>query len=46
MPKIPIKKIVAREILESRGIPTVEVTVETSKGLGTFGVPSGASMGA
>ena len=36
----------AREILDSRGEPTVEVSVFTEKGnKGTFGVPSGASTG-
>ncbi|MBI3952558.1 MAG: phosphopyruvate hydratase [Candidatus Doudnabacteria bacterium] len=45
MTKIPIKNIVARQIFDSRGEPTVEVKVETSKGVGVFGVPSGASTG-
>src|SRR3989338_5037578 len=45
MPKIPIKKIFARQILDSRGIPTVEVAVETTKGTGVFGVPGGISTG-
>ncbi len=45
MPNIPIKQVTARQILDSRGNPTVEVTVATSKGSGTFGVPSGASTG-
>ncbi|MBI4363405.1 MAG: phosphopyruvate hydratase [Candidatus Doudnabacteria bacterium] len=45
MPKIPIKNIVARQILDSRGLPTVEVNVETAKGFGVFGVPSGVSTG-
>jgi len=36
----------AREILDSRGNPTVEVSVFTESGnVGTFGVPSGASTG-
>ena len=36
----------AREILDSRGNPTVEVSVFTESGnIGTFGVPSGASTG-
>ncbi len=36
----------AREILDSRGNPTVEVSVFTENGnVGTFGVPSGASTG-
>jgi len=38
--------IKAREILDSRGNPTVEVSVKTEKGnKGVFGVPSGASTG-
>lgn len=45
MPKAPIKRIHARQILDSRGNPTVEVVVETSSARGVFGVPSGASTG-
>lgn len=45
MPKI--SKIHAREILDSRGNPTVEVDVVLDDGsLGRAGVPSGASTGA
>lgn len=41
-----IKKIHAREILDSRGNPTVEVDVVTENGiLGRAAVPSGASTG-
>ena len=41
-----IKKIVAREILDSRGNPTVEVDVLLESGvLGRASVPSGASTG-
>jgi enolase len=40
-----IQKIHAREILDSRGNPTVEVDVFTPKGFGRAGVPSGASTG-
>ena len=41
-----IEVIVAREILDSRGNPTVEVEVELSDGsLGRAAVPSGASTG-
>lgn len=40
-----IQKIYAREILDSRGNPTVEVTVMTAKNWGWFMVPSGASTG-
>ena len=41
-----INKIHAREILDSRGNPTVEVTVVTDRGSeGTASVPSGASTG-
>jgi enolase len=42
-----IKNIKAREILDSRGNPTVEVGVELESGtLGVAAVPSGASTGA
>lgn len=42
-----IKKIMAREILDSRGNPTVEARVELINGLmGRAAVPSGASTGA
>ena len=42
-----IKKIYAREILDSRGNPTVEVEVELESGVKTSAaVPSGASTGA
>lgn len=42
-----IKEIYAREILDSRGNPTVEVEVTTeSGGFGRAAVPSGASTGA
>jgi enolase len=41
-----IKKIYAREILDSRGNPTVEVEVSLESGsIGNFMVPSGASTG-
>lgn len=41
-----IVDIKAREILDSRGNPTIEVSVFTEKGnVGVFGVPSGASTG-
>ena len=41
-----IVKIVGRQILDSRGNPTVEVDVYTSNGiLGRAAVPSGASTG-
>ena len=41
-----IKKIKAREILDSRGNPTVEVDVTLENGiLGRASVPSGASTG-
>lgn len=40
-----IKNIVAREILDSRGNPTVETDVITSKGVFRSAVPSGASTG-
>jgi enolase len=41
-----IEKIVAREILDSRGNPTVEVDVTLESGIiGRASVPSGASTG-
>ncbi len=40
-----IKSIMAREILDSRGNPTVEVICETDDGFFVDGVPSGASTG-
>ncbi|MFQ6120767.1 MAG: phosphopyruvate hydratase, partial [Methanosarcinales archaeon] len=43
--KLAIEKIKAREILDSRGNPTVEVDVYTSLGFGRASVPSGASTG-
>jgi enolase len=44
---VKIKDIVAREILDSRGHPTVEVEVVLENGaMGRAGVPSGASTGA
>ncbi len=42
-----IKEVYAREILDSRGNPTVEVEVELECGaVGRAGIPSGASTGA
>ncbi|KKU44676.1 MAG: Enolase [Microgenomates group bacterium GW2011_GWA2_46_7] len=44
MPKIT--RIVAREIIDSRAIPTIEVSVLTDSGhFGTASIPSGASTG-
>ena len=43
---IPIEGVSALEILDSRGNPTIAVTVETAVGSGTAAVPSGASTGA
>lgn len=40
-----IKNVEAREILDSRGNPTIEVNIETSKGVFRSSVPSGASVG-
>ena len=41
-----IAKVVGRQILDSRGNPTVEVDVYTSSGImGRAAVPSGASTG-
>ncbi|GIY78040.1 enolase [Caerostris darwini] len=42
---MPIQKIHARQIFDSRGNPTVEVDVLTDKGMFRAGVPSGASTG-
>ncbi|GAA5851054.1 hypothetical protein JCM9279_005271 [Rhodotorula babjevae] len=42
---MPIQKIHARQIWDSRGNPTVEVDVTTEKGIFTAAVPSGASTG-
>ncbi|MFA5948117.1 MAG: phosphopyruvate hydratase [Candidatus Gracilibacteria bacterium] len=40
-----ITKILAREVLDSRGNPTLETEVYTEKGFGRASVPSGASTG-
>ena len=41
-----IKKLIGREILDSRGNPTVEVDVHLTSGqVGRAAVPSGASTG-
>ncbi|XP_062895365.1 gamma-enolase [Mobula hypostoma] len=40
-----IREVHAREILDSRGNPTVEVDLQTDKGLFRAAVPSGASTG-
>ena len=40
-----IEKVYAREILDSRGIPTVEVEITASGHTGLSSVPSGASTG-
>jgi enolase len=40
-----ITGVIAREILDSRGNPTVEVEVQTTNGHGRAAVPSGASTG-
>src|SRR5262245_2904700 len=47
MSEIAIETVYAREILDSRGNPTVEVEVELEDGtIGRAAVPSGASTGA
>jgi enolase len=47
MAQVRVDRIQAREILDSRGNPTVEVDLLTSEGrLGRASVPSGASTGA
>ena len=40
-----ITAVLAREILDSRGNPTIEVEVQTESGRGRAAVPSGASTG-
>lgn len=41
-----IKKVISREIIDSRGFPTVETEVHLNNGyIGTASVPSGASTG-
>ena len=40
-----IQAVVAREILDSRGNPTIEVEIFTGEGRGRAAVPSGASTG-
>lgn len=42
---MPLQKIHARQIFDSRGNPTVEVDLVTDKGLFRAAVPSGASTG-
>ncbi|XP_052612405.1 beta-enolase isoform X3 [Peromyscus californicus insignis] len=44
-PIMAMQKIFAREILDSRGNPTVEVDLHTAKGRFRAAVPSGASTG-
>src|SRR5437660_10646642 len=47
MSEIAIENVHAREILDSRGNPTVEVEIELEDGsVGRAAVPSGASTGA
>jgi len=46
LPMSTIKDVLAREILDSRGNPTVEVELKTEDGLFRASVPSGASTGA
>src|ERR671932_2505496 len=43
---VPIESVTALEVLDSRGNPTLRVTVETAYGSGSATVPSGASTGA
>jgi enolase len=45
MTVIEIRGIKGREVLDSRGNPTVEVDVRTVNGFGRASVPSGASTG-
>src|SRR3989304_1417209 len=45
MGKFQIERIHAKQVLDSRGNPTVEVEIRTGKVSGTAIVPSGASTG-
>src|SRR3989338_1496838 len=45
-PMFGIERVHGREILDSRGRPTVEVDVFTKKAMGRAAAPSGASTGA
>ncbi|MFH0848740.1 MAG: enolase C-terminal domain-like protein [archaeon] len=45
MNPIPVKEIRARQVLDSRGTPTIEVDVKVSGGFGRAAAPSGASRG-
>ncbi|MDO8742651.1 MAG: phosphopyruvate hydratase [bacterium] len=40
-----IQSVKGKEVLDSRGTPTIEVTVEIAGGMGVASVPSGASVG-
>lgn len=42
---MPVAKVHARQVYDSRGNPTVEVDIVTEKGLHRAIVPSGASTG-
>jgi enolase len=42
---VKIEEVKAREILDSRGIPTLEINLKTNKGNFVSSVPSGASKG-
>ena len=42
---MPIRSVKAREILDSRGNPTIEVDLTTEHGVFRAAVPSGASTG-
>src|SRR3989344_7942848 len=42
---VKLKKVFARQVLDSRGIPTVEAEVSTAKGVFSAIVPSGTSAG-
>ena len=45
LPSMPIQKVHARQIFDSRGNPTVEVEITTEAGVFRAAVPSGASTG-
>ena len=44
--EIQITDVFAREVIDSRGMPTVEAEVHTQCGFGRAIVPTGASCGA
>lgn len=45
MNSIPVEEVKARQVLDSRGTPTIEVDVKVRGGFGRAAAPSGASRG-